>query len=39
MNLEEQNLNEAESPQLNIGAVMPSFFFAFLFRMKINYNK
>ena len=25
MNLEEQNLNEAESPQLNIGAVMPSF--------------
>ena len=24
MNLEEQNLNEAESPQLNIGAVMRS---------------
>jgi len=24
MNLEEQNLNEAESPQLNIGAVMLS---------------
>jgi hypothetical protein len=26
MKIEEQNLNESESPQLNIGAVMPRFF-------------
>ena len=25
MNIEEQNLNKAENPQLNIGAVMPRF--------------
>ena len=29
MNLEEQNLNEAESPQLNIGAVRRSFPFKY----------
>lgn len=37
--MEAENLNETENPALSKAAVCAPFFFAFLFKLKINYSK